>query len=119
MIQQIILRGPHSVTHKLIKSLKKILPNQLHKLIIVNSRKYLPSSECRIISLEPEVAVPQPCAGIFRLDFIGESTTKKWLDEVPAKCMLNAYLFKKTKSETTIKYEFSLNFSTSSFNKNY
>lgn len=83
---QIILRGPHLVTHKLMKCLKKILPDQLHKLFIVNSRKYLPSSECRILSLEPSIAVPQPCAGIFRLDFIGESVTKKWLDDVPAKC---------------------------------
>lgn len=68
-----------------MKCLKKLLPNQLHGLTAMNAKKYLPLQECRILSVPPEVAVPQPCAGIIRLDFVGEDVATKWTGQLPSK----------------------------------
>lgn len=83
---QIVLRGSQSKTYAYMKCLRKILPEQLHHLTKINSQQYLPSTECRILSVSTDVAVPQPCAGIYRIDFTDDNTmTVKWLGEVPDK----------------------------------
>lgn len=71
-----------------MKCLKRLLPHALHKFTRMNSLQYVPATECRILSVVPEVAVPQPSSNIFRVDFIGVDDTVcvKWPGEIPTKC---------------------------------
>lgn len=62
------------------------MPEFLHKLIKTESTEYIPISECRILAVRPQIAVPQPCASVFRIDFLAsEETSVKWLGEIPAR----------------------------------
>lgn len=71
----------------MIECLRNITPDFVHSLIRVTCGEYVPASECRILSLMPFIAVPQPCASVFRLDFITSESdmSVKWLGEVPNK----------------------------------
>ncbi|KAG4073473.1 hypothetical protein HA402_000697 [Bradysia odoriphaga] len=84
---QVILRGPTSKTIILMKSLRKLLPESMHTLIRSDSQRYVPPTECKLLSVVPEVAVPQPCSTIFRVDFIGNDdlVSVKWTGEMPTK----------------------------------
>lgn len=75
-----------------MKCLKRLLPQSLHKFTRMNGHQYVPASECRILSVVPEVAVPQPSANIFRVDFIclddsglDDHVSVKWPGELPTK----------------------------------
>ncbi len=85
---KVILRGPTSKTIVLMKSLRKLLPESMHTLTRNDSPRYVPPTECKILSVVPEVAVPQPCSTIFRIDFIenDDSASVKWTGEMPTKC---------------------------------
>lgn len=69
----------------------------MHFLICIESDQYLPPSKCRILSVLPHVAVPQPSDKIFRIDFTDDSDEVhiKWLGTLPNKCKLfeNAFFF--------------------------
>lgn len=69
----------------------------MHFLICIESDQYLPPSKCRILSVLPHVAVPQPSDKIFRIDFTDDSDEVhiKWLGTLPNKCKLfeNASFF--------------------------
>ncbi|XP_059621212.1 folliculin [Phlebotomus argentipes] len=85
---QVILRGPPGETLRMIKCFKKLLPKYLHRLIHIDSSKYLSPSECRILTVSSNVTVPQPCTGIFRVDFSRDREWRlsvEWLGEVPGK----------------------------------
>lgn len=52
----------------------------------------MPPQECRILCLMQEIAVPQPCSGIFRIDFLSDDqdlVSVKWTGELPTKCEFN------------------------------
>lgn len=85
---QIILRGPQIKTYKLMKCFRKLIPEAMHKLTKIDCVQYLSPNDNKILSVCFEVPVPQPCAGICRLEFIGESDdlVVKWLGELPSKC---------------------------------
>lgn len=62
----------------------------MHYLICIESDQYLPPTTCRILSVLPHVAVPQPTEKIFRIDF-NEDTYEahvKWPGTMPNKCKL-------------------------------
>lgn len=84
---QIVLRGPTAKTYHLMMCLRLLLPEQMHKVTKMNCSQYLSPSEFRIITVPPEVAVPQPNNSIFRIDFVGNnnSVSVKWLGELPCK----------------------------------
>lgn len=73
-----------------MKSLRKLLPESMHTLTRNDSPRYVPPTECKLLSILPEVAVPQPCSTIFRIDFIenGEAVSVKWTGEMPTKCKI-------------------------------
>jgi hypothetical protein len=66
---------------------------------VLNSDQYLDVSHCNILSVEPQVAVPQPSPDILRLDVLQphdhaeQSDVNKyiykitWGDKLPKKCM--------------------------------
>lgn len=70
-----------------MKCMRKLIPEYLHKLIKTNGSEYIPSSGCRVLCIGPQVAVPQPCSSVFRIDFVGneDEISVKWLGELPAK----------------------------------
>lgn len=74
-----------------MKSLRKLIPEPLHRLTQTEGCKYLPSSVCRILSVPSQVAVPQPSPNVFRLDFLGDTdkVAVKWTGELPVKCKTN------------------------------
>ncbi|GAB0092821.1 Folliculin [Sergentomyia squamirostris] len=85
---QVVLRGPPRETERMIKCFKKLLPKHLHRFIQTGSSKYLPPSECKILTVSPAVTLPQPCSGIFRIDFPRDSDNRlsvEWLGEIPGK----------------------------------
>uniref|UniRef100_A0A1B0CCY1 Folliculin n=1 Tax=Lutzomyia longipalpis TaxID=7200 RepID=A0A1B0CCY1_LUTLO len=85
---QVLLRGPSGETLRMIKCLKKLLPKYLHRLIHVDASKYLPPSECRILSVSFNITVPQSCTGIFRVEFPKRREDKfsiEWLGDLPGK----------------------------------
>lgn len=88
-----ILRGPPNITRNFVKNFKKLLPASMHNLVRMDCDKYYPPTECRILSLTLEKAVPQPNNNVFRVDFMSESisrsVTVKWLTELPIKCRSN------------------------------
>lgn len=61
----------------------------MHKLTQSECNQYLPATVCRILSVSPNVAVPQPSENIFRVDFVSDSdyVHVKWLGELPNKCL--------------------------------
>lgn len=85
---QIVIRGKSKKSYAIIKCLKKLIPEALHKLTRCDSRRYVPTNECRILSVTEDAAVPQPCSNIFRIDFNGDYVTTKWTGDVPSKCKL-------------------------------
>lgn len=60
----------------------------MHHLIFIESDQYLPPTKCRILSVLPQVAVPQPTEKIFRIDFTEDTNEVhvKWLGTLPSKC---------------------------------
>jgi hypothetical protein len=74
---------------------------------VLNSDQYLDVSHCNILSVEPQVAVPQPSPDILRLDVlqpcghaeqrdVNKYTYKiTWGDKLPKKCM---FIISKTMS---------------------
>ncbi|XP_055322190.1 folliculin isoform X2 [Sitodiplosis mosellana] len=84
---QIVLRGPPSITTECLKCFGKLLPETMHHLICIESDQYLPSSQCRILSVLPHVAVPQPSDKIYRIDFTDDSDEAhiKWPGTLPNK----------------------------------
>lgn len=85
---QVIIRGPTGETTRMVKCFKKLLPNYLHRLIHVDAPKYLPPSECRILSISPSITIPQPCNTIFRVNVPrdrDDKITVEWPGEVPGK----------------------------------
>lgn len=60
----------------------------MHKLTQPDCSQYLAASECRILSIPTSVAVPQPSADVFRIDFVGDSDEVhvKWQGGLPSKC---------------------------------
>lgn len=71
-----------------MKSLRKLIPESLHKLTQVECSQYLSPTECRMLSISSQVAVPQPSPNVFRVDFLGDSdkVAVKWTGELPNKC---------------------------------
>lgn len=62
------------------------MPEFLHKLIKTESSEYIPISECRMLAVRPQIAVPQPCASVFRIEFLAnEDISVKWLGEMPTR----------------------------------
>lgn len=78
----------------------------MHILTRTDSPRYIPPTECKILSIVPEVAVPQPCSTIFRIDLIGNDdlVSIKWTGEMPTKCKTRRNKFSSknclTKTET-------------------
>lgn len=93
---QIILRGPQIKSYKLMKCFRKLIPEAMHKLTKTDCVQYLPPNDNKILSVSFEVPLPQPCNGICRLEYVGESDdlVVKWMGELPSKCefLLNFYL---------------------------
>lgn len=82
------MRGAPAQTVDCLKCFGKLLPESMHHLICFESDQYLPPAKCRLLSVLPHVAVPQPSEKIFRIDFI-ESTNDvhiKWHGKLPSKC---------------------------------
>lgn len=81
------MRGPQAKTLELIRSLSILIPDYLHKMIRSDCKEYVPASECRLLAVQPSVAVPQPCASVFRIDFManGDGIAVKWLGEMPSR----------------------------------
>lgn len=95
------MRGPPSVTIECMKCFGKLIPESMHHLICLESDQYLPPTRCRILSVLPQVAVPQPTEKIFRIDF-AEDTNEvhvKWLGTLPSKCKFQTV-------DLLIKYQF-------------
>lgn len=65
----------------------------MHYLISIDSNQYIPPNKCRILSVLPQVAVPQPSDKIYRIDFTDDSNEFhiKWLGTVPNKCEFNSF----------------------------
>lgn len=90
---QIVLRGPQTKTARLMRCLQRLLPARMHdRQTRSNSTKFVSAGECRLLSVMPEVAVPQPQANIFRVDFVrdvanDEVCLVKWTGSLPHKCM--------------------------------
>lgn len=88
---QVVLRGPQTKTAGLMRCLSRLLPARMHaRHVRTNSTRYVPASECRLLSVLPEVAVPQPQAHIFRVDFVrdvanDEVCIVKWTGQLPDK----------------------------------
>lgn len=85
---QIVLRGSQTKTFRVIKCLRKLIPESMHNLTQTDCSQYLPASQCRILSIPTSVAVPQPSADVYRIDFVGDSDEVhvKWLGGLPSKC---------------------------------
>lgn len=81
---KVVVRGPIEKANLTIMCLKHLLPQQMHKLIQTDSQ-YLTNSDCKIIAVLPEIAVPMPSNLIYRIDFLDDKISIKWLGEVPNK----------------------------------
>lgn len=65
----------------------------MHTLTRTDSPRYVAPTECKILSLVPEVAVPQPCSTIFRIDFMNDDLVSvKWTGEMPTKCKILCFI---------------------------
>lgn len=82
------MRGQPSITADCLKCFGKLLPETMHHLISIESEQYLPPNKCRILSVLPHVAVPQPSEKIYRIDFTDDSDEAhiKWTGTLPNKC---------------------------------
>ncbi|XP_065093014.1 folliculin [Ochlerotatus camptorhynchus] len=69
---QIVIRGPYVKGACLVRNLKKLLPDQLHKLVRTQADSYKAANECRIINLCQEAVAPNPSAGIMRIDILDD-----------------------------------------------
>lgn len=60
----------------------------MHHVICIESDQYLPPIRCRILSVLPQVAIPQPSEKIFRIDFTEDTNEVhvKWFGTLPTKC---------------------------------
>lgn len=74
-----------------LKCFGKLIPETMHHVICIESDQYLPPTKCRILSILPHVAVPQPSEKIFRIDFTEDTNEVhvKWLGALPTKCKFN------------------------------
>lgn len=70
----------------------------MHKLTQTDCSQYLPSSKCRLFSIPTSVAVPQPSADVFRIDFVGDSDELhvKWLGGLPSKCEYSVFALRRS-----------------------
>ncbi|KAL5275518.1 FLCN family protein [Megaselia abdita] len=87
---KIVLRGAPSTTYDLMVCLRRLVPETMHNSVQHDSPQYLENSECRIVSVSPEIGVPIASHSLLRIDLIeneGEnmSITVKWNSQVPSK----------------------------------
>lgn len=82
----------------MLKCFQKLLPDCLASKCARSATecktKYVPPQESRILCLQPEVAVPQPSSGIFRIDFLSDDqdlVSVKWTGELPTKCEMISF----------------------------
>ncbi|PNF29266.1 Folliculin [Cryptotermes secundus] len=96
--RQLILRGkPAGLIASIANCLNVLVPRSCYQAVL-NSDQYLDVSHCNILSVEPQVAVPQPSPDILRLDVLQpcdhaeQSDVNKytykitWGDKLPKKC---------------------------------
>lgn len=81
----------------------------MHKLTQTDCSQYLTTSACRLLSIPTSVAVPQPSADVFRIDFVGDSDEVhvKWLGGLPSKCEYSPFTIRKS---VEYSIQFSLTF---------
>ncbi|XP_021928434.1 folliculin isoform X2 [Zootermopsis nevadensis] len=96
--RQLILRGqPSGLIASIANSLNVLVPRPCYRAAL-NSDQYLDVSQCNILGVEPQIAVPQPSLDILRLDILqpddhaDHSDVNKyiykitWGDKLPSKC---------------------------------
>lgn len=88
---KIVLRGVPSTTYDLMVCLRRLVPEAMHNSVQHDSPQYLENSECRIVSISPEISVPIASHSLFRIDLVGNerddiTVTVKWNGQVPSKC---------------------------------
>lgn len=88
---KIVLRGAPSNTYDLMVCLRRLVPETMHNSVQHDSPQYLENSECRIVSVSPEICVPIASHSLFRIDLVGNegedlTVNIKWKNQVPAKC---------------------------------
>ncbi|XP_055621573.1 folliculin isoform X2 [Toxorhynchites rutilus septentrionalis] len=69
---QIVIRGPFVKGACLVRNLKKLIPEPLHKLVRARAESYKAANECRIINLSQDAVAPNPSAGIMRIDLVDD-----------------------------------------------
>lgn len=87
---QIVIRGPYVKGACLVRNLRKLLPDPLHKLVRTQAESYKAANECRIINLSQEAVAPNPSAGIMRIDLLDDRDQDtvavcKWDGDLPSK----------------------------------
>lgn len=82
------MRGSPSRTNDFVRFFAKLLPDSMHHLICIDSDRYQTPTECRILTVSPSIAVPQPSENIFRIEFLDncDDVHVKWLGCLPNKC---------------------------------
>lgn len=93
---KIVLRGAPSTTYDLMVCLRRLVPETMHNSVQHDSPQYLENSECRIVSVSPEIAIPQESHLLLRIDLVeneGENMniSVKWNGQVPSKCEYRSY----------------------------
>nr|CAD7439675.1 unnamed protein product [Timema bartmani] len=95
---QVVVRGcPSELVTSIIKCLKVLVPRHCYRAV-THSDTYLELTECNLLGLEPQVAVPQPSATVLRLDILQPQNEDhqqnikmytfkiKWGGSMPTKC---------------------------------
>lgn len=85
---KIIVRGSPAKSFNFMMCLRKLLPEQMHNVMQIDAQQFLTNSECRIVSVSPDVAVPIASSATFRIDFLDNENDKvsvKWPGEMPNK----------------------------------
>ncbi|XP_055535764.1 folliculin [Wyeomyia smithii] len=85
---QIVIRAPPVKGRCLVRNLKKLLPEPLHKLARSHAESYKSANECRIINLSQDAVAPNPSAGIMRIDLVDDKARDTvavcvWEGELP------------------------------------
>lgn len=87
---KVVLRGAPSTTYELIVCLRRLVPEPMHNSVQHDSPQYLENSECRILSVSPEINVPIASNSLLRIDFHKEEEDTRisvtWSGQVPSKC---------------------------------
>lgn len=102
--RQIIIRGTSETALPILNSLRVLFPSAHRPPKVTLSDIYLSPKLSPLLGIGIQVAAPQPCNSIFRIDVVDNNYLVKWTGELPEKCKYVVNKFKEQLKEMFLVY---------------